>query len=92
MMSAPDIELTDEEHRLWAHADRDQIIVALREAVKQREILRHDRDVLLAKVDELQDDRRRALKRAYEVTLDCQTCDEAVADLVRIIREARRNG
>jgi len=39
--------------------------------------------------DELEEDRKRALKRAYDLTLETQTCEEAVADLVRMVREGR---
>lgn len=37
----------------------------------------------------LEDDRLRALKLAHELTLETQTCEEAVADLVRQVKEAR---
>jgi len=45
---------------------------------------------LEARVAEREDDRRRALKRAYDLTLDTQTCDEAVASLVGLVRDARQ--
>lgn len=41
-----------------------------------------------AERDEALDDRRRALKRADALTLETQTCDEAVA-LVELVRAAR---
>jgi hypothetical protein len=39
---------------------------------------------------ELREDRRRALRRADALTLETQTCDEAVADLVRIVRQVEK--
>lgn len=43
-----------------------------------------------AERDELRDDRLRALKRAHSVTQETQTCDEAVADIVRMLLDVRK--
>jgi len=39
--------------------------------------------------DDIEEDRRRALKLAYEMTPETQSCEEAVAELIRLIRKAR---
>lgn len=44
---------------------------------------------LRAEVERLKDDTARGLRRAYDLTLETQTVDEAVADLVRLVRSAR---
>jgi hypothetical protein len=50
------------------------------------------RDIIklaLATALELVDDRQRALRVAYELTLDCQSAEEACTELVRIARMYR---
>jgi hypothetical protein len=60
------------------------------EAVEQVADRQRERAKLAeASLGELQEDRRRALRRAYELTQDAQTLDEAVAALVECVRRAR---
>jgi hypothetical protein len=65
-----------------AEAELERTVAVLADA-------RQLRDEAEAERDELRDDKKRALRRAYERSLECQTVDEAVADLIRQIDEAR---
>jgi len=45
--------------------------------------------LLISSFENLRDDRRRALKAADDLTLETQTCEEAVTELVNLVREVR---
>jgi hypothetical protein len=72
-----------------APANLGTLIEQIKASEVEVERLRADLDGVRDKLAELEDDRIRALKRAFALTLDTQTCEEAVTALVSMVRVAR---
>ena len=75
--------------RNYGAPDPPPMVAHVLAALDELEKLRTSAPALARRVQEMEDDRKRALKRADELTLDTQTCEEAVTALVSTTRVAR---